>query len=340
MAYPPSPTAKNVTLAIPAKQDEPISPISPTQRDSSRRFRRPTISRPKLPQTQTRGLYETQKLLAHLLDRLETRERAPDLLDCAAIAARGHGQKRSKGKGRMDRIVHAAQHTLNTPQNYVGPSGNGNDDFDERLVLEEGQWDSEVVYDLVEQLRGLLVLANKQGMEVFGASSTAESSTSTPLRTKKKGRISSFNSPSPASPVKDDATLPADVSGVSKSGPNLLKRTMNVLRSLINIDCLHRTLRFRPLCPPNVLQSACLDLATYLYHQGGVKTQVETVEMVIDGFYGMGQGMSERLCEWIEGRVGELLRRLAKERGGACDAQKLETDWSGKFRFALGTAVH
>lgn len=55
------------------------------------------------------------------------------------------------------------------------------------------------------------------------------------------------------------------------------------------------------------------------------------VGMVIDGFYGMGEGMGERVCEWLEGRMGDLLGRLVWERG---DFKKLKNDdveWIGVF---------
>lgn len=51
--------------------------------------------------------------------------------------------------------------------------------------------------------------------------------------------------------------------------------------------------------------------------------------MVIDGFYGMGEGMEERICEWLEGRMGDLLGRLARERGDFKKPKSDDVEWIG-----------
>jgi len=233
-------------------------------------------------------------------------------------------------------VVSAAQSGLHIGQNGAGPStklGVGSDDFEDMMALQEGDWDTEATYDLVEQTRGLLVLADRQNLNLFASSVGASPSVKAiPVRGKRKaGRFSAITSPtSPSKPRmgQDEVPLLHAEQASAISGPSLLKRILAVLRSLVLVDCLHRTPLFRPLCPPNALQAACLDIAGYLYHKCGIDTKLEVVDTIVDGFHGMGEGMVERVCEWLEGRLGELLGRLARERGGS---SRESSDWNDPF---------
>jgi len=301
-----------------------------------------------------RGLYETQKLLSHLLDRLENREAAPDLLSRAAVSAREvAGRKRAKAKGRVARIGHvvaAAAHTGFSVAQTSGaheqarttgapgaPLGIGSEDAEDEILLEEGDWDTDATCDLVEQTRGLLVLADRQDLDLFATNNEVRSSSPTHVRStnvkRKTGRFTSFASPVsprggpdqiPASPTTGPSGASA---GTIISGQNLLDRLLAVLRGLIEVDCLHRTRAFRLLRPPAGLQMACLDIASWLYHHCGWGVKVDVVEIVTGGLYTMGRGMVERVTEWLEGRISELLDQLAQERGGRNQTEA--TGWQG-----------
>ncbi|WRT68054.1 uncharacterized protein IL334_005029 [Kwoniella shivajii] len=369
---PKSPTTtRNVSISIPAI---PIPP-SPTF-DQPKRFRRPTISSKSKPsrQTSNRGLYETQKLLSHLLDRLESRDAAPDLLERAAISAREiSGKHKNKSKGKVQRLgnaIAAAAHsaTIQSPTPTSGSAntstvspmgagmgmGVGSEDYED-VVLTEGEIDVEITYDLVEQTRGLLVLADKQGLDLFDDDEGGRPSIvgvpildSTPVKNKRKaGRFSSIapsNSikPSFSSSNRQEDTPPRASTSTSISGQMLLARILNILQTLLTVDCLHRTHLFRPLCPPLALQSACLDIASYLYAKSKKEPiKIRIVGMVVDGLYGM-TGMLERVCEWLEGRISELLIRLARDRGGPGTKDKTEDmGWTDPFstKSAPGKAV-
>ncbi|OCF56840.1 hypothetical protein L486_05695 [Kwoniella mangroviensis CBS 10435] len=383
---PPSPKSppgsRNVSISVP-----PLTiPSSPTV-DQPTRFRRPTITskhKPSRLATNNRGLYETQKLLSHLLDKLESRDAAPDLLERAAISAREiSGRNKGKSKGKVQRIgnviAHAAHHAtggvpytsasssiLSPPgtatSSSLGPGvmGIASEDFED-IILAEGEIDTEAIYDLVEQTRGLLVLAEKQGLDLFedehggGRPSIPDVPVldSTPIKNKRKaGRFSSI---APSGSIKPSFSLSSDKTDNQKqedhhprnshdnsiAGPVLLARMLHVLQTLLTVECLHRTHSFRPLCPPYALQAACLDIASYLYTKSGMDTKIKVVGMVVDGFYGMS-GMLEKVCEWLEGKLGELLIRLAKERGGPGKKDQVEDmGWTDPFstQEAPGKAV-
>ncbi|WWC96533.1 hypothetical protein V866_003401 [Kwoniella sp. B9012] len=383
---PPSPRSppgsRDVSISVP-----PLTlPPSPTT-DQPKRFRRPTITskhKPSRLATNNRGLYETQKLLSHLLDKLESRDAAPDLLERAAISAREiSGRNRGKSKGKVQRIgnviAHAAHHAtggipptpasssiLSPPgtatSSALGPGvmGIGSEDYED-IILAEGEIDTEAIYDLVEQTRGLLVLAEKQGLDLFEDEHGGERPSipgvpvldSTPVKNKRKaGRFSSI---APSGSIKPSFSLSSDKTNNQKqedhhprnshdnpiAGPVLLARILHVLQTLLTVDCLHRTHLFRPLCPPYALQAACLDIASYLYAKSGTGAKIKVVGMVVDGFYGMS-GMLERVCEWLEGKLGELLGRLAKKRGGPGKKDQVEDmGWTDPFstKEAPGKAV-
>nr|XP_018262073.1 uncharacterized protein I303_05088 [Kwoniella dejecticola CBS 10117]OBR84231.1 hypothetical protein I303_05088 [Kwoniella dejecticola CBS 10117] len=379
---PPSPKSppgsRNVSISIP-----PITiPPSPTS-DQPKRFRRPTISSKSKPArlTSNRGLYETQKLLSHLLDKLETRDAAPDLLERAAISAReisGKGKGKSKGKVQRlgNAIAAAAQHAampstpgsssiLSPPPSASlgsgsGPgAGLGSEDFEDINLL-EGEIDTEAIFNLVEQTRGLLVLADKQGLDLFGDDRGRGSLAgvpvldSTPVKNKRKaGRFSSiapvntikpsFSLHGNSNPEKqEDEARSRQSTSTAISGSILLSRMLGILHALLTVDCLHRTHLFRPLCPPFALQAACLDIANYLYMKSNTETKIQVVGMVVDGLYGMG-GMIERVCEWLEGKMGELFNRLARDRGGPNKGKEKVEDmeWTDPFstKDAPGKAV-
>jgi hypothetical protein len=213
-------------------------------------------------------------------------------------------------------VVVAAQQVTHGPSPSNSAVGVGSEDFDDRIILEEGDWDTDVTFDLVEQMRDVLVLAEKQRLNLF-ASSDVRGTDITPVKSKRKaGRFSSIASPIAARPSLRDDPATSPQRGTAVSGAALLERLLLVLRGLIDIDCLHRIHLFSPFRPPNALQAACLSIATFLYHKCEIQTKLQVVEMVVDGLYTMGEGMAERICQWIEGRLGELLGRLARERGG------------------------
>ncbi|ORY30604.1 hypothetical protein BCR39DRAFT_529130 [Naematelia encephala] len=342
---PPSPRTRTLSAALPPPIKVPDSaPLrSPTSPLTSRGLRRLTEARQKVPQGSTRGLYETRKLLAHLIDRLENRELAPDALDRAAIRAReSSGSSKGKGKGKAARlgqaVVAVTQSHLHAgiPQSPGVQLGIGSEDLDDQVEFGEGDWDTDETYDLVEQTRDLLALAERQNLDLLSNLGGGDLGTAVnPNRTKRKGgRLSSLASPS--SPLRS-ASSPdprSSFSSLPSNAPNsttLLDRMLGLLRSLMQVDCLHRRHRFSPLRPPNALQAACLDIATYLYDKCEDEIQVQVVEMVIEGIYGMGDGMGERLYAWIEGRLGELLTSLARDRGGAGPSTLFHDSFSNPF---------
>lgn len=250
---------------------------------------------------------------------------------------------------KIGQTIAAAAHTGlsvaqgNAGQKHEPQQGIGSEDLEDQLLLEEGDWDTEATYDLVDQTRGLLVLAHKQGLDLFASDSEVGGTSISPQvrpAKRKTGRFSSFASPvSPQRSTFGNLQSPLHSASSTISGRTLLDRLLAVLTTLINVDCLHRTHQFRLLRPPIGLQAACLDIASYLYQNCNSGVKVQVLELVIGGIYTMGVGLLERICEWVEGRLGEMLGRLARERGGS-DHTSDETAFQGESQYGKPFPLH
>jgi len=265
---------------------------------------------------------ESRKLLSHLLDKLENRESAPDLLDLAhARACSTHRAGRGKDKGSVGRLgqvmVAAAQSGIGVGQH---PTSGGHQDDDESSERETGllNWDTESTFDLVDQTRGLLVLAHRQGLDLFGGDSFGrqfDDHLPIPTKPRKLGaRLSSFASPT----ATQKSTFPdpprISIGELASSDRTLLERLFDVLQVLMHQDGLHQIQKFRLLAPPKALQAATLDIASVVYSISDLDDKVRIVEMVIASLTYMAPPRTERICEWLEGRLGDLLDTLDKER--------------------------
>jgi hypothetical protein len=267
---------------------------------------------------------ESRKLLSHLLDKLEIRESAPDLMDLAHARA-SSGQRAGKGKekgtvGRLGQVmVAAAQSGIGVGQHPTSANG-GHQDDEEGSERETGlrQWDTESTFDLVDQTRGLLVLAHRQGLDLFSGDSFGyqfDNHLPIPTRPRKLGaRLSSFASPIAAQKPTFPDPPRISIGELASSDKNLLERLFDVLQVLMHQDSLHQIQRFRLLAPPKALQAATLDIASVVYSISDLDDKVRLVEMVVSSLSYMAPSSTERICEWLEGRLGDLLDTLDKER--------------------------
>lgn len=303
-----------LSLSIPSSPNSLAKPYPLDE--GQKRHRRPTVSKVR-KQAAPRGLLENRKLLAHLLDRLEERLSCPDLLQLASEKAR-NATPRHRGKektaGRIGKVViAAAQSGIGVGQGDSMYTRSQNDEVDDegRDLPDEEQvaGHAEVTFDLIDQTRGLLALAHRQGVGLLEHSNDLHHELVPPLKPTKAGRLSTISSPvtakRPTSPNHASSSLlhPATISGAS-----LHRRLSDVIRSVIMVDCLHQIRLFRPSQPPNALQSACLDVATFLFQSGDLSGKIEMTDVVVEGLHTMPPTMLDRTVGWLEGRVGDLLK--------------------------------
>jgi hypothetical protein len=292
-----------------------------------KRRRRATLARKHQAAglTANRGQYETQKLLGHLLDRLESRRKGPDMLSRAVALAKISSANQAKNKNAVAQLGKAVAGAAVRTTAAAGKVLSGGDDEDEMdddvaAAAEEGEWDTDATYDLIEQTRGLLILADKQGLDLFGESGIAAAqAASNAAKQKAKNRAGRFPSMSGIGHKhNDEVTI-------------LLKRLATAVHSLVTTDCIYTIQRFRLIKPPYALQTMVLDVAALLYHKGDLEIKVQMMNAVIDSLYTMGEPMHEKICQWLEGRMGELLRRLATERSPPEDDDASGVNFNGEL---------
>lgn len=196
----------------------------------------------------------------------------------------------------------------------TGSRGIGSDD---KHGDEDDIWNTEGAFELLQQLRDLLVLSTRQKMDIFGVDTTESSKKMSDVKRKRGGRLSSFTSP--ISQPESGHEVGDMASSNKISGLHLQTRLLDLIRDLILTDSAFRVTRFRLSAPPLALQATCLDIATVLYSLGDLDAQIACMQNVTDGLYTM-VGMSERICAWLEARLPELLA-LHTETGGTTTTQ-------------------
>ena len=217
-------------------------------------------------------------------------------------------------------MVSAAQSGIGVGQHPASTNSGYNDSEEEEPTWETGlrKWDTESTFDLVDQTRGLLVLAHRQKLDLFsGDTFERHFDDNLPLPTKPRklgARLSSFASPT----ATQKSTFPdpprISIGELASSDRTLLERLFDVLQVLMYQDSLHRIQKFRLLAPPKALQAATLDIASVVYSVSDMDDKVRIVELVISCLSYMPPSRTERICEWLEGRLAELLDKLAEER--------------------------
>ena len=286
-------------------------------------------------------MHESQKLLAHLLHKLETRIRPPDLLGRAAASARAQARHASVGdKGKAAKVgeVFARLQSPISAGAQASPIGQGisNDDINDDDGADVGEWDAEATTELLVQVRDLLLLANKQHLDLFSAARVASppSSVETPAKGKRRaGRLSSFVSP--VSPAHERAqrnrgTAAALPSASETSGPDMRHRLDELLCQILGGDIAHRIRKHRLLAPPLMLYSTTLDVMTLLYETASETGQARLVESVIGSLYNVPDLAIGKVCAWLESHLIHLFKEAAGASASTLAPETAVQDFRGQ----------
>ncbi|OAX44683.1 hypothetical protein K503DRAFT_196614 [Rhizopogon vinicolor AM-OR11-026] len=205
---------------------------------------------------------ESRKLVALLLHQLSTRTRPPPVFDAlnvhaTATVGAGFGQI----MGAVRNVVKQKSHKRGTSVPIPQSIKEDNDDEGHDSVFS-----SETTFDLMVQLKEVLLFSASQGWKVFeqGASdpgadaSRGQFTKSSPFSIRSSMRRSSISgrrSRSPSPSTKEHL-----------KAASLLSSCISILSSVILEDCRFQVSSPRPSKPPNALQSVCLDIAQILTH--------------------------------------------------------------------------
>lgn len=106
---------------------------------------------------------ELQKLLAHLLSRLKSREQPPSVYEGLRKTS---ARKSSLTFGAVVETVRSAVRFKSAGRDFDGPSSSRiEEDID---VDNEQDFSTDSTFDMLTQLRDLLILAQKQGQHILG----------------------------------------------------------------------------------------------------------------------------------------------------------------------------
>ncbi|OJA10550.1 hypothetical protein AZE42_03139 [Rhizopogon vesiculosus] len=203
---------------------------------------------------------ESRKLVALLLHQLSTRTRPPPVFDAlnvhaTATVGAGFGQIMGAVRNVVKQKSHKRGASVPIPQSIKEDS----DDEGRDSVFS-----SETTFDLMVQLKEVLLFSASQGWQVFeqGASDPGadasrgqftKSSSFSIRSSMQRSSISGRRSRSPSPSTKEHL-----------KAASLLSSCISILSSVILEDCRFQISSPRPSKPPNALQSVCLDIAQIL----------------------------------------------------------------------------
>ena len=179
--------------------------------------------------------------------------------------------------------------------------------------------------DLVEQIRGLLFLAQRQGVELFASTNDQQDS---PVQLKRQTGLPKMRdnkrrqTRSPRKSMISDPEARGNLKEIS-----LLDRTLQAFRAVILLDASHQVKAFRPLRPPNALQVACLDIASCLCYNADIAIRARLVHHVIQAASVMPTSMTRRLYDWLSGPLEGIFTSYSTEKSSIKGAIQDQRDF-------------
>ncbi|KAF5380960.1 hypothetical protein D9615_003973 [Tricholomella constricta] len=224
----------------------------------------PTTSRTQtsLKKTNNRARTESRKLLAHVLDQLERRNLPSSIFD---VFGNTEDQAAEKNLGALLETVKDAVKIKKQKQEgrLQTQAGTVEDDSDDDG---EHGFSTDATYDLMLQLKDVLIMSVDQGWYIFDENHSVQNHDHEPGG---KPAISPFrrtrNSLQPVGP-KARSRSPSPSDGRRTRAPELLSSCISILASIVLEDCRYQVASPRPSRPPNALQALTLDVARFLIH--------------------------------------------------------------------------
>ncbi|GLB34930.1 putative response to drug [Lyophyllum shimeji] len=278
-------------VSIPSNSETPsTSPTTPRTRPSQK-FK-----------TSDRARTESRKLLAHVLDQLERRNLPPSIFDAFD---RTDDQVTENNLGALletvkDAVKLKKQKQDSKSQTQAGTADDDSDDDGER------GYSTDVTYDLMMQLKDLLIMSVAQGWHIFDDSLSVQHNND--YETSGKPGVSPFsrtrNSLQPGG-RRTRSRSPSHSDGGRTNAPQLLSSCISILASIVLEDCRYQVTSPRPSRPPNALQALVLDVAQFLLHINRHDPHVTTKIgfAIIPAFSTFGPEMQARLLTFFENVV-------------------------------------
>ncbi|TDL27495.1 hypothetical protein BD410DRAFT_782583 [Rickenella mellea] len=279
---------------------------SPPSDDTSPTFPSDSLT-PHVQKKPSKALNESRKLLAHILDQLEKRPRAPFVLD--EFGAFGTGSE-SKGEGGIDGILQnvraasASKRSKSTDQVSQGISVDDQSDDEETT---ETVFSTDVTFDLMNQLKDVLLIAHLQKWLIFD-DGVSNRDLEPDERASFRFRRTSFQS------TNRRSRSPSPRHG-QHHRPGLLSACIAILASVVSEDCRFQISSPKLMRPPYVLQALTLDVAQFLVytHRNTPKVLYTIGLAMIPAFSSFKAGMQRRLLAFFEESLITVMLQNLKE---------------------------
>ncbi|KAH7926319.1 hypothetical protein BV22DRAFT_1063234 [Leucogyrophana mollusca] len=283
-------------------------PLSPgTDRTS------PSVPAAKLLPSQngSRALDELRKLVAHLLDQLQNREKPPSVFDTFNVHI---PRPNERGLGQ---VVGAFREVVKPKGAVRGPQvpvyqlqkEDNEDDYGN-----ENAFSTEATFDLMIQMKDVLQISVAQGWQIFdeGTAGLGIDSSHGSLNIKSSSPFNLRSSMRRASVTSRRSRSPSPASRRRTQGSELLSQCISILSSIVSEDCRYQIASPRPSKPPNALQSVTLDVAQCLIHlhRGEPSVISRLCFAVIPAFGTFPREMQPRLLAFFE---NVLLRGVCED---------------------------
>ncbi|KAI0324520.1 hypothetical protein GY45DRAFT_1288775 [Cubamyces sp. BRFM 1775] len=258
-----------------------------------------------------RARNESRKLLAHILSQLQDRPTPPSLLNTLVYGS----QQTEKASGSVIKSVKGAVKYTGALRerrtHQLVPQDDTDSEDDESRAFT-----TDVTFDLMSQLKDVLVLSIAHKWDIFYDSAPQAQRTNSDRiresfmrrRSLSVGRGSRSRSPSVGRESEASAVR----------APQLLSQCISILASVIAEDCRFKISSPRPSRPPNSLQAVTLDVAQFLLHAHRHDPRVvsQIGFALLPAFLTFSPEMHTRLLAFFDdGVVGNILADLRSLQG-------------------------
>ncbi|KAG2034905.1 hypothetical protein BDR03DRAFT_900655 [Suillus americanus] len=199
---------------------------------------------------------ESKKLVGLLLDQLSSRTRPPPIFDALNVHAT------PSTEAGLGHIIGAVRNVVKqkSHKRLQSMKEDSDDEGSDYVVFS-----SETTFDLMVQLKEVLLFSTSQGWQVFSNQGASGLGTDTEQFTKPSPfTIRSSMRRSSISGRRSRSRSPSS-KGHSQAA-SLITLCISILSSVISEDCRFQISSPTPSKPPNALQSVCLDIAQFLAH--------------------------------------------------------------------------
>ncbi|KAG1878063.1 hypothetical protein DFJ58DRAFT_648717 [Suillus subalutaceus] len=198
---------------------------------------------------------ESKKLVGLLLDQLSSRTCPPPIFDALNVHAT------PSTEADLGHIIGAVRNAVKqkSHKRLQSMKEDGDDERSDCVVFS-----SETTFDLMVQLKEVLLFSASQGWQVFDQGASGSGTDTEPFTKPSSFTIRSSMRRSSISGRRSISRSPSS-KGHSQAA-SLITLCISILSSVISEDCRFQISSPRPSKPPNALQSVCLDIAQFLAH--------------------------------------------------------------------------